>query len=79
MKHLKGEIGFVSSLQRMNVALTRAKETLIVCGHFPTLINSETWQDLYNNAKHREVSHVVSFAYTNDNLRPLLMRPVPDV
>ena len=78
MKHLKGDIGFVSSLQRMNVALTRAKETLIVCGQFSTLVNSETWQDLYNNAKDRNVSHVVSFAYTNDNLRPLLMPPVPD-
>ncbi|XP_046652197.1 uncharacterized protein LOC124343119 isoform X5 [Daphnia pulicaria] len=79
VRNLGGDIGFVSSLQRMNVAMTRAKESLIVCGHFQTLQMNETWQDLINNARSRDVAHVVTSTYTSDNLRPLLFRPVPNV
>ncbi len=69
-----GDIGFVNSLQRMNVALTRAKESLIVCGHFQTLQVNEAWNDLVNNARNRDVAHVVTSDYTVTNLQPLLMR-----
>ncbi len=79
VRNLGGDIGFVSSLQRMNVAMTRAKESLIVCGHFQTLQMNETWQDLINNARSRDVAHVVASTYTSDNLGPLLFRPVPNV
>lgn len=74
-RNLAGDIGFVSSLQRLNVALTRAKESLIVCGHFQTLQMNETWRDLINNAQGREVAHVVTSDYTSANLSPLVMRP----
>lgn len=70
-----GDIGFISSLQRMNVALTRAKESLIVCGHFPTLQVNEAWDDLIKNAHSRGVAHCVTSSYTSTSLKPLLMRP----
>lgn len=69
-----GDIGFIGSLQRMNVALTRAKESLIVCGHFPTLERNEAWKDLIENARSRGVAHCVTSCYTSANLKPLLMR-----
>lgn len=56
-----GDVGFfLNSRQLMNLALTRAKETLIVCGHFATLKNSETWNSLYEEAKAQQVMHVVT-------------------
>ncbi len=30
-----------------------------------------TWQDLINNARNRDVAHVVTSDYTSDNLRPV--------
>ncbi len=57
-----------------------AKESLIVCGHFQTLHTDETWQDLINDATSRDVAHVVtSVSSSDDLLRPLLMRPSPNV
>lgn len=69
-----GDIGFISSLQRINVALTRAKESLIVCGHFLTLQVNEAWKDLIKNAHNRGVAHCVTSSYTSANLKPLIMR-----
>ena len=72
-----GDIGFITSLQRLNVALTRAKESLVVCFHFQTLQVCEAWNDLINNARNRDVAHVVTSDYTLTNLQPLLMRNTP--
>ena len=69
-----GDIGFINSLQRMNVALTRARESLIVCCHFPTLETNEAWRDLLDNARSRKVAHNVTSDYTETTLRPLIMR-----
>ncbi|EFX90208.1 hypothetical protein DAPPUDRAFT_94481 [Daphnia pulex] len=77
LQNFGGGIGFIFSKQRINVALTRPKESLIVCGHFPTLITDETWRSLINNAEGRHFAHDVSSKSASDDLRHLLMRPTP--
>ncbi|KAG9442409.1 hypothetical protein H6P81_018263 [Aristolochia fimbriata] len=50
-----GSVGFLSNLQRTNVALTRAKYCLWILGHEPTLVSSGSiWEKVVNDAKNRE-------------------------
>ncbi|XP_050210760.1 uncharacterized protein LOC126661049 [Mercurialis annua] len=50
-----GAIGFLSNLQRINVALTRARYCLWILGNERTLINSDsTWTKLIIDAKQRQ-------------------------
>ncbi|XP_043696346.1 uncharacterized protein LOC122646811 isoform X1 [Telopea speciosissima] len=50
-----GSIGFLSNLQRANVALTRAKHCLWILGNEKTLINSGSiWSELVNDAQRRQ-------------------------
>ncbi|KAH6592800.1 hypothetical protein BASA50_007851 [Batrachochytrium salamandrivorans] len=46
-------VGFISDVRRMNVALTRARHTLIIIGHLQTLKTNEVWGSLVENAKSR--------------------------
>nr|XP_043619791.1 helicase SEN1-like [Erigeron canadensis] len=49
-----GSVGFVSSLQRMNVALTRARHCLWILGNERTLVKSEPlWRELVCDARKR--------------------------
>jgi hypothetical protein len=73
------DIGFISNLQRLDVAMTLAKESLRVCGHFLTLKSNETWNNLINNARIRDVAYDVTSESSNDELLHLLMRSVPNV
>ena len=41
----KGEIGFLSDIRRMNVAMTRARKKLVVIGDSATLANSPFYRD----------------------------------
>ncbi|XP_076359701.1 LOW QUALITY PROTEIN: uncharacterized protein LOC143252039 [Tachypleus tridentatus] len=50
-----GTIGFVASPQRLNVACTRAKKTLIICGHLNSFQTHKHWQELIENGKEREL------------------------
>ncbi len=43
----KGEIGFLSDLRRMNVAMTRAKSKLIIVGNRDTLAHNKFFRELY--------------------------------
>nr|XP_043619908.1 uncharacterized protein LOC122591722 [Erigeron canadensis] len=50
----RGSVGFMSSPQRTNVALTRARHCLWILGHERTLTNSESiWKDLVYDARNR--------------------------
>uniref|UniRef100_A0A0D9ZPQ7 UvrD-like helicase ATP-binding domain-containing protein n=1 Tax=Oryza glumipatula TaxID=40148 RepID=A0A0D9ZPQ7_9ORYZ len=49
-----GSVGFLTNLQRTNVALTRAKHCLWIVGNGTTLSNNRSvWQKVVNDAKHR--------------------------
>jgi len=48
-----GGIGFLADIRRMNVALTRARFSLLVIGHSPSLCTNPHWDALVNDAKQR--------------------------
>lgn len=56
----QGSIGFLKSLQRVNVALTRAKYCNILCISARSLERDPNWLDLINDGKQRNVFHVLS-------------------
>ncbi|KAH8104550.1 SEN1 N terminal-domain-containing protein [Cristinia sonorae] len=48
-------VGFLSDVRRMNVALTRAKSSVFILGHAATLERSDaTWRKIVNDARERE-------------------------
>mmetsp|Transcript_50043 Transcript_50043/g.150570 ORF Transcript_50043/g.150570 Transcript_50043/m.150570 type:complete len:571 (-) Transcript_50043:105-1817(-) len=49
--HKGGGIGFLSDVQRMNVALTRAKHFLFVIAHCQTIVVNPYWRDLVHHAR----------------------------
>ncbi|XP_060189971.1 uncharacterized protein LOC132618998 [Lycium barbarum] len=52
--NLRGSVGFLSNLQRANVALTRARHCLWILGNGTTLVNSGSiWKNLVIDAKAR--------------------------
>uniref|UniRef100_A0A1B6KSE0 AAA+ ATPase domain-containing protein n=2 Tax=Graphocephala atropunctata TaxID=36148 RepID=A0A1B6KSE0_9HEMI len=53
-------VGFMSGVERLNVALTRARQSLIIVGNFKSLEKDTTWASLLNNAKERRVHRYVS-------------------
>nr|XP_050855849.1 uncharacterized protein LOC127066326 isoform X1 [Vespula vulgaris] len=48
-------IGFLSDPQRLCVALTRAKHSLILCGNFNTLMRDQMWNALISDSKLRKI------------------------
>ncbi|KAL0106520.1 hypothetical protein PUN28_016311 [Cardiocondyla obscurior] len=48
-------IGFLSDKQRLCVALTRAKRSLILCGNFDTFMKDQMWKALLIDAKTRGI------------------------
>ncbi|KAG0197395.1 DEAD-box type RNA helicase [Mortierella sp. GBA30] len=48
-----GSVGFLADIRRMNVALTRARQSLFILGHAETLRREEIWGDLVRDAEER--------------------------
>lgn len=46
-----GSIGFLADARRINVALTRAKYSLIIVGDEKTLVKDDIWKDLIEGAR----------------------------
>ncbi|XP_011878014.1 PREDICTED: uncharacterized protein LOC105567625 [Vollenhovia emeryi] len=58
-------IGFLSDKQRLCVALTRAKHSLIICGNFRTFKKDKMWKALLDDARDRGV-----LCYFDTNTKP---------
>ncbi|NXH11601.1 SETX helicase, partial [Bucco capensis] len=49
----EGSIGFLASLQRLNVTITRAKFSLFILGRLETLMGNKDWNELIQDAYKR--------------------------
>uniref|UniRef100_A0A8C0BIT2 Senataxin n=1 Tax=Buteo japonicus TaxID=224669 RepID=A0A8C0BIT2_9AVES len=49
----KGSIGFLASLQRLNVTITRARFSLFILGRLKTLMENKDWNELIQDAQKR--------------------------
>ncbi|PSN48545.1 hypothetical protein C0J52_05916 [Blattella germanica] len=73
-----GGVGFLADTQRLNVALTRARYSLLLCGNFTSLrVGSDNmWRALLENASQRNVlKHVTAnIAKNKEELMKLVLR-----
>ncbi|XP_075159732.1 putative helicase senataxin [Haematobia irritans] len=65
-------IGFLANPQRLNVALTRPKKCLILCGNFKNLEIVPAWRCLLQSARERNVYHEISTNCVNDIQRNVI-------
>ncbi|KAM0736268.1 putative helicase senataxin [Formica fusca] len=62
-------IGFLADKQRLCVALTRAKHSLILCGNFNTFLKDKMWNALLTDAKSRGI-----LCRVNANATPAIIK-----
>ncbi|NXF99344.1 SETX helicase, partial [Sakesphorus luctuosus] len=72
----KGSIGFLSSLQRLNVTITRARFSLFILGRLQTLMEDKNWNELIQDAQRRgAIIRTTEKNYNRDALKILKLRP----
>ncbi|XP_014637761.1 PREDICTED: probable helicase senataxin [Ceratotherium simum simum] len=74
---MQGSIGFLASLQRLNVTITRAKYSLFILGHLRTLMENQHWNQLIQDAQKRgAIIKTCDKNYKHDAQKILKLKPV---
>ncbi|KAG2101040.1 SEN1 N terminal-domain-containing protein [Suillus discolor] len=70
-------VGFLSDVRRMNVAITRARSSLFILGHAPTLERSdENWRNIVQDARERSLLTEADVGFfTTQAVNPQVRRP----
>ncbi|XP_023556032.1 probable helicase senataxin isoform X2 [Octodon degus] len=72
----QGSIGFLASLQRLNVTITRAKYSLFILGHLRTLMENQHWNELIQDAQKRgAIVKTCDKNYRHDAMKILKLKP----
>ncbi|NWX86871.1 SETX helicase, partial [Nothoprocta pentlandii] len=72
----KGSIGFLASLQRLNVTITRARFSLFILGRLETLMENEDWNKLIQDAEKRgAIIKTLEKSYKKDAAKILKLKP----
>ncbi|NXF46395.1 SETX helicase, partial [Oceanites oceanicus] len=72
----KGSIGFLASLQRLNVTITRARFSLFILGRLKTLMENKDWNELIQDAQKRgAIIKTSEKSYRKDAVKILKLKP----
>lgn len=69
----QNSVGFLSSYQRLNVAITRAKCSLFVCLNAESLNKNDLWKRLIDDAKERKCYESCPFNIEGSHLENFIM------
>ncbi|NWX19676.1 SETX helicase, partial [Aegotheles bennettii] len=71
----RGSIGFLASLQRLNVTITRARFSLFILGKLKTLMENKDWNALIQDAQKRgAIIKTSEKSYRNDAVKILKLK-----
>ncbi|PKK24249.1 senataxin [Columba livia] len=72
----RGSIGFLASLQRLNVTITRARFSLFILGRLKTLMENKDWNELIQDAQRRgAIIKTTEISYRKDAVKILKLKP----
>ncbi|XP_035411095.1 probable helicase senataxin [Cygnus atratus] len=72
----RGSIGFLASLQRLNVTITRARFSLFILGRLKTLMENKDWNELIQDAQRRgAIIKTSDKSYKKDAVKILKLKP----